>query len=481
MRTALRRHRTAGALTLFTVAVLVGDHHVMRAGAQANAAPAQGGRGQTGAPAGRGAGTPSGGRGAGAAQGRGGRGGRGGGGVPAQPAWATDPLPAGPLPLETALYRDLRVVVVARGLDNPWALAFLPNGDALLTERPGRIRIIRNGVLDPVPVAGGPNPVRTSGLQGLMDIVLHPQFATNKYVYISYHRPVAIPGANAAPGTPVPTTPNQGATTLARGVWDGTSIRNLTDIFQTTATGTESSRIAFGRDGKLYMTVSANGDEKLTDAQNPGTYAGKVVRLNEDGTIPTDNPFSGKAGYLPAIFTMGHRNGHSLQVNPETGELWATEQGPDGGDEINIIRAGKNYGWPVVSYGRAYAGPKISENQSRPEFEDPHLYWVPAIAVTGMTFYTGDRFPKWKRNVFVTGLRQGESPRTGQLQRIEFNDKWEELRREPLLRDLGQRMRDVVQGPDGCLYVLTAESNNGPTEGAVLRIEPRDGPAGSAR
>jgi glucose/arabinose dehydrogenase len=421
---------------------------------------------------------PSAGRGqrGGGAAGRGGRAGRAGG-VPPQPAWGAPPLPAGPLPLETAEYRNLRVVVLARGLNNPWSIAFLPDGNMLVTERPGRIRIIRNGVLDPVPVAGGPSPVYARGLQGLMDIVLHPNFEQNKWVYISYHRPVANPLASAAPGTPAPTAPNAGATTLARGVWDGNSITSLQDIFQTTATGTESSRIGFARDGMLHMSVSAQGDERLTWSQDPNHYAGKTVRLRDDGTIPPDNPFVGREGYLPGIFTLGHRNNHSMQLNPETGEFWATEQGPNGGDEINILRAGRNYGWPVISYGRAYAGPKISENPYKEGMEQPVVYWVPSIAVTGMTFYTGETFPKWKRNVFVTGLRQGEVARTGQLQRIEFNEKWEEIRREPLLRALAQRMRDVRQGPDGLLYVLTGETN----DGAVLRIEPAEGPSGVAR
>jgi glucose/arabinose dehydrogenase len=391
--------------------------------------------------------------------------GRRGGGAAAP--WTAPALPPGPIPLETAEYRNLRVVVMATGLDNPWSIAFLPDGNMLVTERAGRIRIFRNGVLDPLPVAGGPNPIFARGLQGLMDIHLHPRFAENKWVYISYHRPVVVPPANAAAGTPLPTAPNAGATTLARGVWDGSQIRSLQDIFQTTATGTESSRIAFGRDGMLYMSVSANGDEKLPHAQDPNHYAGKIVRLMEDGTIPKDNPFIGRAGTLPAIFTLGHRNSHGLQVNPETGELWATEQGPNGGDEINIIRAGRNYGWPLISYGRAYSGPRISENPWKDGLEQPLLYWVPSIAVTGMTFYTGDRFPKWKRNVFVTGLRQGEIARSGQLQRIEFNENWEEIRREPMLRHLGQRLRDVRQGPDGLLYIATGETN-----GAVLRIEP---------
>jgi glucose/arabinose dehydrogenase len=220
----------------------------------------------------------------------------------------------------------------------------------------------------------------------------------------------------------------------------------------------------------VYMSISGPGSgPDIQRAQDPGDYAGKIVRLREDGTIPSDNPFIGRDGFRPAIFTMGHRNGHGLAVNPETGDIWETEQGPSGGDELNILRAGGNYGWPIVSYGRNYFGPKFSAAPTMDGVEDPTVVWLPSIGLTGMTFYTGDRFPFWKRNLFVAGLREGGIPRTGQLQRIEFNDKWEELRREPLLADLKQRIRDVRQGPDGLLYVLTAEN-----QGALLRLEPAD-------
>jgi glucose/arabinose dehydrogenase len=218
----------------------------------------------------------------------------------------------------------------------------------------------------------------------------------------------------------------------------------------------------------LYMTVSAPGGTRDgMRAQDPNDYAGKVVRLRDDGSVPDDDPFVGRAGYKPAIFTLGHRNGHSLVVNPETGELWATEQGPNGGDELNVLRPGKNYGWPLATYGRQYFGPSISNSPLKKGMEPPALFWMPSIGVTGMTFYTGDKFPAWKRNAFVGGLREGEVPRSGQLERIVFNEKWQELRRESLLRELHQRVRDVRQGPDGFLYVLTAEKN-----GALLRIEP---------
>ena len=365
--------------------------------------------------------------------------------------WST---PSQPVSFESAEERKLRLKVLAKGLDQPWSLAFLPDGAILLTERVGTIRVLRDGELSE-PIAGVPQ-VQTGGprgLQGLMDVVLHPRFTENHWVYLTYHKPV---GEDA------------GATTLARGTWDGTRLVDVRDIFESGATDTEASRLVFGRDGMLYMTISAPGSPWVQRAQDPNDYAGKVVRLRDDGTVPADDPFVSRAGYKPAIYTMGHRNGHALAVNPETGEIWATEQGPSGGDELNILHAGHNYGWPFVSYGRDYWGTRLSSHPSVEGFEDPTVVWLPSIGLTGMTFYTGDRFPHWKRNVFVGGLREGGIPRTGQIQRVVFNDKWEELRREPMLMELKQRIRDVRQGPDGLLYVLTAEE-----DGALLRIEPR--------
>ena len=369
--------------------------------------------------------------------------------------WDTPELPDGPLQFESAEERNVRLVVMVRNLEQPWSVAFLPDGSMLITERPGRIRIVRDGVMDPTPIQGVP-PVQTGGegnLQGLMDIALHPRFDENRWVYFVYHKPVLG---------------DEGATTLARGTWDGRSLTDVRDIFKSAATGTEASRIVFGRDGLIYMSISGPGSgPDVGRAQEPGDYAGKVVRLREDGSIPRDNPFIGRAEYKPGIYTMGHRNGHGLAVNPETGDIWETEQGPSGGDEMNVIRAGRNYGWPLVSYGRDYFGHRISPQPTRAGMEDPQIVWLPSIGLTGMTFYTGERFPNWKRNAFVAGLREGGIPRTGQLQRIVFSDKWEELRREPMLQDLKQRIRDVRQGPDGFLYVLTAEDR-----GALVRLEP---------
>mgnify|MGYP003575746074 CR=1 FL=1 len=376
-------------------------------------------------------------------------------GIPPGTGWPSPPLGPGPFLVESVRpeHRNLRVVVVARGLEQPWSIAFLPGGDMLVTERVGRLRLIKAGKLDSTPVAGIP-AVRSRGLQGLMDVVLHPQFADNHFVYFSYHRPV---GEDA------------GETMLARGRWENGKLVDVRDIFATGATGTEGSRIGFAKDGMLHMTISAPGvGPDVVRSQNPKDYAGKTIRLRDDGSIPPDNPFVNDSSYLPAIYTLGHRNGHSMVLNPWTGELWATEQGPNGGDEINILQKGGNYGWPLVSYGRVYSGPRVSQNPTLEGTIQPIVFWVPSIAVTGMTFYQGDVFTAWRRSAFVGGLRQGEVPRTGQLQRIEFNDRWEEIRRETLLRELGQRIRDVREGPDGLLYVLTAEA----PDGAVLRIEP---------
>jgi glucose/arabinose dehydrogenase len=373
-------------------------------------------------------------------------------GVPAPIVWPAPALGKGPFLFDSAEERHIRVVVVTRALQQPWSMAFLPDGDILVTERPGRLRLVHAGVLEPAPVAGVPD-VRVDGLQGLMDVALHPRFAENKWVYLTYHKPVGDA---------------DGAVALARGVWNGRALTDVHDIFESNAVETEASRVAFGRDGMLYMTISApGGGPHVMRSQDPGDYAGKVVRLRDDGRVPEENPFAHRAGYQPGIYTLGHRNGHALVVNPETGDLWETEQGPNGGDEINILKPGKNYGWPKVSYGHQYFGPSIGEQPWRKGTEQPTLFWMPSIGVTGMTFYTGDRFPGWKRNAFVGGLREGEIPRTGQLQRIVFNERWQELRRESLLRELHQRIRDVRQGPDGLLYVLTAENH-----GALLRIEP---------
>ena len=372
-------------------------------------------------------------------------------GTPVAPAgFEPQPIPAAPIEYDTAEVMRIRVVPVARGLVNPWSLAFLPDGAMLVTEKDGRLRIIRNDRLDPSPVPGVP-AVRVQGRSGLMDVVLHPQFATNRFIYFSYLKPVG--------------TERGAALTVARGRFDGATVTDLADIFSVGAGLAGPSRLAFGRDGKLYVTTPSGGSG--SGSQDPNTYAGKVLRLNDDGTVPGDNPFAGRAGHKPEIYTLGHRNSLGLAAHPVTGEMWLSEMGPNGGDELNILKPGANYGWPIVSLGRSYPGPWQSQTFSREGIEPPVVYWVPSISLSGLAFYTGDKLPKWNGDIFVGGQRTGEIPGTGHLQRVLVNDKLEELRRESLLVPLQMRIRDVRQGPDGLLYLLVDHENGG-----VLRIEP---------
>ncbi len=362
------------------------------------------------------------------------------------------PLGTGPWVLDTAEQHKIRVSVVARGMSHPWAIAFLPDGGMLITERPGRLRVIRDGVLDPRPVSGVPE-VRTDGNGGLMDVALHPDFAENGLVYLTYTKPVGNGW-----GTPA----------LARGRLEGGALTDVRDLVVTEAFEGNSGlngRVVFGRDGKVYMST---GGRVGTAAQDPMSLRGKVLRINDDGTVPPDNPFVGREGYRPEIYTLGHRNTLGLILHPETGELWQHENGPNGGDEINVLSPGGNYGWPLVSFGRDYSGERITDHPTREGMESPLVVWLPAIAAAGMAVYTGDQFPAWRGNVFVGSLRQGGIPGTGHLQRIVFNERTEELRRESMLTELRRRIREVREGPDGLLYVLTDEED----DGALLRIEP---------
>lgn len=366
------------------------------------------------------------------------------------PAMPPRPLPAGPLTIDTAEQGPVRVSVL-KGLSHPWSLAFMPDGNALVTERPGRLRIVRNFVLDPQPISGIP-PVFTQSLGGLMDIALHPRFAETRLVYLSFTKPMGERGHTSA---------------LIRGRLEGMALVDVKELFVADAVGkgpAAGNGMTFGPDGLLYMAVGGANDDV---AQNLNSHFGKIVRLRDDGTVPPDNPFVGKPNHKPEIYSYGHRNMLGLTVHPVTGEIWENENGPLGGDEVNILKKGANYGWPLVSYGRQYSGARVSNEVTRSGLEDPILIWNPSIAISGMTFYTGDRFPKWKNNLFVGGLQFGRIPGTGQMHRIVFNENWEELRREAFFVDLRQRIRNVRQGPDGLLYVLTDED-----DGAILRIEP---------
>ncbi len=360
------------------------------------------------------------------------------------------PLGAGPWVFDTAEQHKIRVSVVTRGLSHPWAIAFLPDGGMLVTERPGRLRVVRDGVLDPHAISGVPE-VRTDGNGGLMDVALHPDFSENGLVYLTYTKPVEN---------------GWGAPALAVGRLEAGALTEVRDLDVTEANEGNSGlngRVVFGRDGKVYMSTGGRvGDA----AQDPMSLRGKVLRLEDDGTVPADNPFVNRA-YRPEIYTLGHRNTLGLMLHPQTGELWQHENGPNGGDEVNILAPGRNYGWPEISFGRNYSGDRITEHPTREGMESPIIVWLPAIAAAGMAVYTGDRFPAWKGNLFVGSLRQGGIPGTGHLQRIVFNERTEELRRESMLTELRQRIREVRAGPDGLLYLLTDED-----DGALLRIEP---------
>jgi glucose/arabinose dehydrogenase len=357
-------------------------------------------------------------------------------------------------------------VVPLRGFSYPYALVFLPDRSILVTERAGRLRSVHDGKLDTQPIAGIPEVLNTRQ-RGMNDLALHPRFAENHWIYFTYYKPVA--------GT------TNARATLSRARYEGGhALTDVRDIFSTDSvvSGPSAAKIAFGRDGKIYMAIGipiprgANDSVSatVTDAQDPSSYYGKVLRLNEDGSAPKDNPFSGRPGYKPELYALGIRNAMGLYFHPETGELWETENGPQGGDEINIIRAGKNYGWPVISYGRAYTGDltggtgPASDQPYAPGMEQPWLFWSPSISLAAITFYTGNRFPEWKGNIFVGGLIGT------QLQRIVLSQtNGLPIRRQPMLTELKQRIREVRQGPDGLLYLLTDEE-----DGALLRIEPID-------
>ncbi|CAN5682321.1 PQQ-dependent sugar dehydrogenase [soil metagenome] len=383
--------------------------------------------------------------------------------------------------------QQLRVTAM-KGLERPWALAFLPDGDILVTERPGRLRIVRPDLtLDPRPIAGIP-PVLSSAYKGLMDVALHPDFEENRLVYFTYSK--LLPGESETRDWDTLIGP-AGTAVLARGRYGGGhTLTRVEDLFIADAatSGVSAARIVFGRDGKVYMSIGApsrdlarGGTNRIgtsEEAQDPNSHSGKILRLNEDGTAPSDNPFIGRPAYRPEIYALGIRNSTGLIVHPDTGDIWAVDHGPLGGDEVNIIRAGLNYGWPVVSYGRAYSGerthtgsgPELA-NPSAPGMEDPWLFWSPNIAPGGMALYTGDRFRSWKGHLFVGGLR------STQLHRVAINERGFPTQQQSLLTELRQRIREVREGPDGLLYLLTDHD-----AGALLRVEPVIGTApGSSR
>jgi glucose/arabinose dehydrogenase len=363
------------------------------------------------------------------------------------------PLPDAPFVIDTAEAGRVRVTPM-KGLELPWDMAFLPNGDALVTERTAmRLRLVQSGAVVAEPIAGIPEGANSGGGGGLMSVAVHPRFADNGWVYLTYTK--AAEQGRRGFG-------------LARGRLRGRQLTDVRELFTADEPGggpPPGLPLVFAPDGYLYFFVGGANDMV---AQRGESYYGKVLRFNDDGTVPT-NPFAGREDVKPEIFTFGHRNGIGLTIHPTTGAVWQNENGPYGGDEVNILKPGANYGWPLVSYGREYSGAPVSDKRTLEDAEDPVLFWVPSIAISGMTFYTGDRFPAWRGNLFVGGLQYGRMPRTGQMHRVVFNEQGQEVRREAFFVDLRQRIRDVTQGPDGLLYVLTDER-----DGALLKLEPAE-------
>ena len=357
----------------------------------------------------------------------------------------------------------IKVTGIVGGLNHPWSVAFVDARTMLVTERPGRLRVIRDGVLLQQPVWQSPPPPGKD-TDGLHFVALHPNFAQNKWVYMSH-----------------PKYGTQGNTlAVSRGEFDGTTLANVREIFVAEAwetSGNLAGRIYFAPDGMLYVTVGdrdrlccvGTEDNSLRmKAQDLSNHVGKTLRLRDDGTAPPDNPFVGRAGARPEIFTYGHRNGYGLAFNPDSKQVWQAEIGPLGGDEVNVLEPGHNYGWPVVSMGRNYTGSLVSDQPwARPGMDNPRMFWVPSISPSSLLFYNGDRFKGWKGSMFVGALT------TRSLIRVSFNQPSQAERREVLLGPLNTRIRDVQVGPDGNLYVVTEQASGGTAaDGTVLRIEP---------
>lgn len=352
---------------------------------------------------------------------------------------------SGYLPNTNENTHEYRVVELVDGLEHPWALAFLPNGDILVTERPGRVRLVRGGELLADPLQGAPE-VWVGNQGGMLDIALAPDFSRSNLVYFTYSKAIA-----GGPAT----------TAVARARFENDRFHNVEDVFVANAPGDGrhfGSRLVFDHDGMLFVSVGERG--QLEPAQDLSNHVGTTIRIHPDGRAPADNPFVGQPGALPEIYSYGHRNVQGMAVHPETGDVWQNEHGPRGGDEINLIRAGSNYGWPLANWANHYSGEVIPTYDEVEGVVAPLAYWIPAIAPSGMAFYTGDRFPHWKGHSF-NGSLVGRH-----LLRVVF-DGTEMVHQERLLEDYGQRIRDVRDGPDGYLYILTDEAN-----GVLARIEP---------
>ena len=341
----------------------------------------------------------------------------------------------------------LRVVTLLKGLENPWSVAFLPDGRMLVTERAGRLRLVDQDFrLDSKPIAGLPDVV-AQGQGGLFDVVLHPEYAQNRWIYWAYN----APGAGGW------------GTALARGKLQGSRMTEVQVLFsmqpKTRSSQHFGGRIVFDKAGMLYLTLGDRGDKDR--AQKLDDHAGSVIRLHDDGRVPADNPFAKRAGALPEKWTLGNRNMQGATLHPKTGELWTHEHGPQGGDEVNVMRSGLNYGWPVITYGVNYGfGTRIGEGQTKPGMVQPLHLWVPSIAPSGMAFVSGSKFPQWTGDLLVGALRDQ------MLVRLVLDGE-KVVREERLLKGLVGRIRDVRMGPDDLVYLLTDEA-----EGALLRLEP---------
>jgi aldose sugar dehydrogenase len=340
---------------------------------------------------------------------------------------------------------NFTIETVIEGLEHPWSVDFLPDGRFLVTEKPGRLRIIENGQLSE-PVIGLPE-IKEKGQGGLLDIALDPEYENNKTIYLSY-------SAKGEGGI---------GTEVVKGTLSGNELKNTQVIFKLspkTDTGYHfGSRLLFTKDGSLFITLGDRGDQDRAQVLND--HAGSLIHINKDGTVPADNPFIDNPDVKPEIYTYGNRNMQGIAMHPETGDVWTIEHGPQGGDELNLMKPGVNYGWPVITYGVNYGlGTKIGEGTEKEGMAQPVHYWVPSIATSSLLFYTGDKFPGWKGNAFVGSLK------FGQIARLEMQDN-KVIHEERLVNGKAGRIREVQQGPDGCLYIVTDESN-----GKLLRLKP---------
>lgn len=365
-------------------------------------------------------------------------------------------------------HHDIRVVTVADRLDSPWSMAFLPDNTLLITERSGQLRIVRDGKLVAEPVAGVPE-VWARGQGGLLEVVPHPDFADNQFLYLSYSKPNAD-GSEAT-------------TAVARGLFDGHQLSDVEDIFVAEAWSPRGqhfgSKLAFDADGYLFVTVGDRGSSPLAEpradhpSQQLSNHQGAVVRLHDDGRVPDDNPFVGRDGALPEIWSHGHRNPQGMVIHPDTNEVWITEHGPQGGDELNLARPGRNYGWPVVGYGDQYGGQEIHDDTHREGMEQPLLHWTPSIATSGLMIYTGDVFTEWRGHLLAGGLAGKQVARIVVAESETGGYQVRALERSPLLAGWA-RIRDVRQGPDGFVYLVTNGGGRSGGPMAVVRLEPTD-------